>query len=209
MKRQNMINTALNMYHNNFLHSNVVRAYNSIKPLPSGYRLKDTDAWCAAFASVVAWTASGGSSDFPYECSCARMIEKAKKMKIWIEDESMIPAPGWLCLYDWQDDGSGDCEGFPDHVGIITKVNDKTFEVIEGNYSNAIGRRLMKFNGRFIRGFIAPRYEQETETRKTDEEIAREVIKGLWSTGATRKRKLEEAGYEYKAIQKIVNNLMK
>ena len=41
--------------------------------------------------------------------------------------------------------------------------------------------------------------------RKSNEEIAAEVINGLWGNGAARKKKLTEAGYDYAAIQAIVN----
>lgn len=40
---------------------------------------------------------------------------------------------------------------------------------------------------------------------KSNEEIADEVINGLWSVGVYRKEKLTNAGYDYKAIQAIVN----
>ena len=40
---------------------------------------------------------------------------------------------------------------------------------------------------------------------KTDDEIADEVILGLWGNGVERKRRLEEDGYDYDAIQEIVN----
>ena len=49
-------------------------------------------------------------------------------------------------------------------------------------------------------------------SRKTDREIAREVIDGKWggkTTKPTRKELLEAAGYNYDAIQRIVNQLCK
>ena len=42
-------------------------------------------------------------------------------------------------------------------------------------------------------------------TEKTNEDIADEVILGLWGNGAERKQRLEEEGYDYDAIQEIVN----
>ena len=47
-----------------------------------------------------------------------------------------------------------------------------------------------------------------TEPKKTNEEIAREVIDGLWGNGLARKNRLTAAGYDYNAVQKIVNELM-
>ena len=42
-------------------------------------------------------------------------------------------------------------------------------------------------------------------TPKTDDEMADEVILGLWGNGTERKQRLEEEGYDYDAIQEIVN----
>ena len=43
------------------------------------------------------------------------------------------------------------------------------------------------------------------KVNKTHEEIANEVIKGLWGNGEERKKKLTESGYDYATIQEIVN----
>lgn len=51
--------------------------------------------------------------------------------------------------------------------------------------------------------------EQPAEKRKTIDELAREVINGKWGNGAERKRRLTAAGYDYAAIQKRVNELLK
>lgn len=45
--------------------------------------------------------------------------------------------------------------------------------------------------------------------RKTNEEIALEVIDGLWGNGDDRKQRLAEAGYNYSSIQKLVNQLLR
>lgn len=43
------------------------------------------------------------------------------------------------------------------------------------------------------------------EKKKSNEELADEVIKGLWGIGTDRKNRLTNAGYDYNAVQKIVN----
>ncbi len=48
-----------------------------------------------------------------------------------------------------------------------------------------------------------------TPSKKSNDEIAREVIQGKWGNGSTRKKLLTEAGYDYKTVQGIVNKLMK
>lgn len=45
--------------------------------------------------------------------------------------------------------------------------------------------------------------------KKTVDELAREVIAGKWGNGDDRKRRLEAAGYDYSAVQKRVNEIMK
>ena len=44
--------------------------------------------------------------------------------------------------------------------------------------------------------------------KKSNEEIAKEVIQGKWGNGDTRKKKLTAAGYDYAAVQAIVTKLM-
>ena len=46
------------------------------------------------------------------------------------------------------------------------------------------------------------------ETKKSITEIAKEVISGKWGNGATRKTKLEKAGYNYNKVQEKVNELL-
>ena len=51
-------------------------------------------------------------------------------------------------------------------------------------------------------------FEEVVSTKKSNEEIAKEVISGKWGNGSERKKKLEDAGYNYKEVQTIVNNLV-
>ena len=48
-----------------------------------------------------------------------------------------------------------------------------------------------------------------TSSIKTVDEIAKEVIKGLWGNGAERKNRITAAGYDYNAVQRRVNELLK
>ena len=47
--------------------------------------------------------------------------------------------------------------------------------------------------------------DTDTPKKKTNSEIAHEVIEGKWGNGSERKRRLTEAGYDYNAIQSLVN----
>lgn len=48
----------------------------------------------------------------------------------------------------------------------------------------------------------------ETTKKKTNAEIAKEVIRGDWGNGIERKQKLTAAGYNYEAVQKEVDKLL-
>lgn len=47
-----------------------------------------------------------------------------------------------------------------------------------------------------------------TPTKKSIEEIAQEVINGLWGNGSERQKRIQEAGYDYFAVQSKVNSLL-
>ena len=44
-----------------------------------------------------------------------------------------------------------------------------------------------------------------SEDKKSIDEIANEVIRGEWGNGEERKKRLRDAGYDYDAVQKRVN----
>lgn len=46
-----------------------------------------------------------------------------------------------------------------------------------------------------------------TSSKKSVDEIAREVLQGLWGNGQDRKERITKAGYDYSAVQKRVNEL--
>ena len=194
----------------NGTHKEIIDVYNAHKPLARGYKIKYTDAWCATFVSAVA-IKLGYTSIIPTECSCQRMIDLFKKKGSWIENENRTPNVGDIIFYDWEDNGKGDNQGWSDHVGIVEKVSNGQITVIEGNYSKAVQRRILSVNGKYIRGYGVPTYDKEnaTEGKKTASVLAREVIAGKWGNGAERKRRLEEAGYNYNEVQSIVNQLLR
>ena len=195
----------------------ILNTYNKNVPLPRGYKVKTTDNWCATFASAV-FIALGYKDIFPVECSCGNIIEKAKSMHIWVENDSFVPGLGDCVLYDWDDSGKGDDKGWPDHIGIVTYVNMNSGYIVvtEGNYSKSVKKRTINVNGRYIRGYVTPRFDAAVyqipditqEPEKTISTVAHEVIAGQWGSGDERKRKLAAAGYDYKIIQNEVNRIL-
>jgi hypothetical protein len=52
----------------------------------------------------------------------------------------------------------GDDLGAPEHVGIVTAVVSGKITVVEGNKSDAVGKRVIPVNGQYIRGYGLPNY---------------------------------------------------
>ena len=196
-------------------HADILRYFNSVKP--DGYAAKKSDPWCAEFASACAIQAFGKSTAkkyFPLSAACVYIINKAKKLNIWVESDKYIPEAGDWILYDWDDTGKGDNKGQPDHAGIVEYYKSGYIHVIEGNMgsgSGRCGRRKLRIDGLYIRGFVTPDYDRIKVNKKdkTVEELAKEVIRGEWGNGAERKERLTAAGYDYNKIQAKVNELMK
>ena len=147
----------------NGTHKEIIDVYNSHKPLARGYKVKYTDAWCSTFVSAVA-VKLGYTDIIPTECGCEKHIQLFKNIGSWIENEDRVPNAGDIIFYDWEDNGSGDNRGNSDHVGIVEKVEENNITVIEGNIDNAVGRRTIKVNGKYIRGYGVPKYDKEVST---------------------------------------------
>lgn len=196
-------------------YKSIIDIYNTQKTFPRGTKMQYGWAWCACTWSALA-IKLGYTPVMPVEISCYYLIEAAKKMGCWQENDAYVPSPGDAILYDWEDNGVGDNKGNPDHVGTVTYVNKASGYMIvtEGNYSNSVKKRTISLNGRYIRGFITPKYTDNSVSapaQKPDKDIttiAREVIAGQWGTGAERKKALESKGYNYAEVQKKVNEIV-
>lgn len=137
----------------------IIDIYNSYTgEFPRGTKMQYGWAWCAATWSALA-IKLGYTDIMPIEISCYYLIEAAKKMGRWVENDAYTPKTADAVLYDWDDSGAGDNTGTPDHIGIVEKVEGSLITVIEGNYSNAVKRRVLEVNGRYIRGYICPKYD--------------------------------------------------
>lgn len=147
-------------------HRNIINTYNKIVPLPSGYKVKYTDAWCATFVSAIAYK-EGLLDIIPAECSCNRQIELWKKMGRWEEKDSYVPQVADILYFDWQDSGKGDNVGSSDHVGIVVSVSGTTMKVIEGNKNNSVEYRVMAVNSQYIRGYGRPDFASKVTKKES------------------------------------------
>ena len=150
-------------------HRAIIDLYNEIRPLPRGYKVTYTDAWCATFVSAVGH-ACGLERIILSECSCPKMIQLYKAAGRWMEDDAYRPQPGDLIFYDWQDDGQGDNVGQADHVGLVLSVDGEAITVIEGNCGHAVATRRLQRDGRYIRGYGLPDYASVSDAEPAEPE---------------------------------------
>jgi hypothetical protein len=95
-------------------------------------------------------------------------------------------------------------------VGIVDSVSNGKMRVIEGNKGGAVGLRDLAVNGRYIRGFAAPKYEEADEMAQVIEDIAKlaglsvdETMKRL--AAAIKDDAWEQAGIDYLVGQNLIN----
>lgn len=189
-------------------HADILHYFNSVKP--DGYTAKKSDPWCSEFVSACAIQAFGkdvAKKYFPLSAACTYVINKAKKMNIWVESDKYIPEAGDFILYDWDDSGKGDNKGQPDHIGIVEYYKAGYIHVIEGNYGNKVGRRKLRIDGKYIRGFVTPDYDRIKVKPSSLDAVVKDVLKGKYGTGRERKEKLTAAGYNYDQVQKEVTRI--
>ena len=187
-------------------HKQIIDVYNNYRPLARGYKVKYTDEWCATCVSA-AFIKAGAVNLVGTECSVQKYIDIFKSKGIWEEDGRITPKPGDIICYNW-DTRTQPNDGWADHIGLVEKVEDGIVTVIEGNKGEAVARRNIKVGHGQIRGYARPKYAKEVN-KKTNEQIAKEVIAGKWGSGKDRKIMLINEGYDYDVIQKLVNEMLK
>ena len=184
-------------------HYDILNTYNGHKPLARGYAIKPTDAYCAATVSA-AWIKAGVVQIAVTEVGVPQLATLAQKKGIWVEDDAYVPKPGDAVIYDWNDGkdyAKTDNRGIPKHVGIVQVVKDGVITVIEGNMGSAgvVGRRALPVNGRYIRGFICPKYKSLAA-----EETSAAAQKGVCNVNLPILREGSRGGY-VKSLQILLN----
>lgn len=185
-------------------HRRIIDVYNTLSPLPRGYRMRYADSWCAASVTVAAME-TDNAKVIPPECGCGEMKRYAEQRNIWAGPDYR-PKLGDLILYSWNQDD------WPDHIGIAINYDKNTdlIRAIEGNYKDQIKVREIVGGSGYINGYICPKYE--TLDGQDDPElraVAEAVIRGKYGNGLVRRLKLTAAGYRYEDVQALVNKILK
>lgn len=85
-------------------------------------------------------------------------------------------------------------------------------DVIAGKYGNGDARRQALINAGYNPDAVQERVNAllsgSTSTpSKSIAQVAKEVLQGKWGNGEDRKKRLQNAGYDYNAVQNAVNQL--
>ena len=137
-------------------HQRLVDDYNSVRPLPVGYAVKNTDDWCDIFTTVI-FQREGLSDLIGRECGVERHIHIFQRLGIWNEDGNSTPSAGDIITFNWDKDTQQN-DGWADHIGIVEKVENGIIHTIEGNSNNVVKRNTYRIGHGNIRGFATPRY---------------------------------------------------
>jgi LysM repeat protein len=108
------------------------------------------------------------------------------------------------------------------HAFLVVGRSGNTMDVVDQNYigynadnGSPAARHNLEINSR-LTAIIRPKFQPDVEGQppaaapqgKSNEQVAHEVMRGDWGNGDVRKAKLTSAGYDYNAIQAIVNTLV-
>jgi hypothetical protein len=140
-------------------HLAILKDYNTLANtkagLPRGHKAVPSDDWCAIFVAGQAH-ALGLTGAYPMECSCSRIVEIAKEMGIYIEDDNYKPAVGDWVLYAWKGQEGVENTLAPNHVGAIYHSDGEIMLAVEGNKSDKVDTRKLDVGDKRIRGFVHP-----------------------------------------------------
>ena len=116
--------------------------------------LDERCAWCALFVSWCADQTGLLGTQIPYFSFVSDGVEWFQNNDKWIAGSDVdssnydkIVYPGMIIFFDWEPDGN------PNHVGIVTKVENGYIYTVEGNSSDAVREKQYSANSNHIFGF--------------------------------------------------------
>ena len=156
-------------------------------------------------------------------------ITKAKALELLKKDISRFEkaVSKYDSIYNWNQNQFDALVSFAFNVGSIDQLTNNGKRAISEISSKIPAYN--KANGKVLAGLTRRRAEEKKlfdkkvssketksntssakkKSKKSITTIAKEVIDGKWGNGEDRKKRLKEAGYDYKAVQKKVNELLK
>ena len=145
--------------------------------------------------------------------------EQAEEMLVQDCQKAIKNVNSFMSKYNFNQNQFDALVSFAFNVGSINQLTASGTRTLE-----QISSKIPAYNksgGRVIGGLVRRRAKEKelfdtptstttsTAVKKSDEEIAKEVVAGKWGNGNARKTALTKAGYDYKVIQSLVNKLLK
>lgn len=170
---------------------------------PSGtYRMTYNDSWCACFVSICLTHCGYGKKYNSVDCDQLY----SKMSKYHLTNRNNVKRND-IVFYSWKK-----TDADLQHVGIVKARQGNIITVIEGNKSDSVALRQINVYDTTIRHIVQlPDITVSTGANTSYDvtKIAKDVISGKYGNGAKRKQALESKGYNYKEVQKKVNELLK
>ena len=158
-----------------------------------------------------------GYGHYGSEVKAGMKITKEQAEELLLQDceKAIKNVNSFMCKYNFNQNQFDALVSFAFNVGSInqrTASGTRTLEQISSKIT-----AYNKSGGRVIAGLVKRRAKEKelvdtptrTTVKKSNEEIAKEVVAGKWGNGNERKTALTKAGYDYKTIQSLVNKLLK
>lgn len=180
---------------------------------------KEVPLWCAEYANNNAtgyqenpWTDSKG---FGAWSGCAiYQYSSHGRLNGWSGNLDLDKA--YITPAEWDAYASGSEETAP---AAMKSVDQLAQEVLEGKWGNGVERKQRLTAAGYDYVAVQTKVNQlaagskpataPAPKKKTVTDLAKEVIAGKWGNNPQRKKALTAAGYDYAAVQKKVDELMK
>ena len=145
-------------------------------------------------------TKAGGNGSAK-DCWNISSVTNAGKEFDLITNKNNLKVGDW-CIFGGGSNG---------HIGIVKSiVRTGQLVVLQGENQGSTRVNAINYSlGNFLGAFRYKAWHNVAPTpKKSNEEIAKEVIAGKWGNGDDRKNRLTKAGYNYATIQNLVNQML-
>nr|DAI41159.1 MAG TPA: Lysozyme [Caudoviricetes sp.] len=158
-----------------------------------------------------------GYGHYGSDVTAGMKITKEQAEELLLQDckKAIKNVNSFMSKYNFNQNQFDALVSFAFNVGSINQLTASGTRTLE-----QISSKITAYNksgGRVIAGLVKRRAKEKelfdtptsTSVKKSNEEIAKEVVAGKWGNGNARKTALTKAGYDYKIIQSLVNKLLK
>ena len=158
-----------------------------------------------------------GYGHYGSDVTAVMKITKEKEEELFLQDckKAIKNVNSFMSKYNFNQNQFDALVSFAFNVGSINQLTASGTRTLE-----QISSKITAYNksaGRVIAGLVKRRAKEKelfdtptsTTVKKSNEEIAKEVVAGKWGNGNARKTTLTKAGYDYSTIQTLVNKLLK